>query len=121
MRRVAGLGCRKGVPLAALREVLARAVGDGAVDALATLESRALALRPLAQALGLPVIALPPGAIAGIATPTQSPRILALHATGCVAEATALAALGPGARIVTPRLVSADGSATAAIASLEAV
>jgi cobalt-precorrin 5A hydrolase len=119
MRRVAGLGCREGAPLAALREALAEAAGDQPVDALATLSGREAMVRPLAHSTGLPLIVLAPEAIAGLATPTQSPRIAALYATGCVAEATALAALGPGARIAVSRRVSPDGSATAAIAILE--
>lgn len=120
MRRVAGIGCREGASLAALLEILARAAGDEPVEALVTLTAREAVLRPLAAATGLPLIAIAPLAIAGLATPTSSPRIHALFATGCVAEAVALAAIGPGARIVTPRQTSMDGSATAAIAVREA-
>lgn len=110
--RVAGLGCRAEAPLASLREVLARVAP---VDALATLAERAQlpALRALASESGLPLIAIE--AIAGIATPTQSPRILARFGTGSVAEAVALAAL-PGGHIAIPRLTSTDGMATAALA-----
>ncbi|QRZ13323.1 cobalamin biosynthesis protein [Paracoccus methylovorus] len=110
--RVAGIGFRRTASLASLAEALARA---GRADALAT--SRAKAQAPVIQALaaqtGLPLIAVEVG---GIATPTQSPRILALHGTGSLAEAAAIAALGPGARIVTTRITSQDRMATAAIA-----
>ena len=119
MRRVAGLGCRAGASLAALQEALARATGGEPVDALATLAPRVPVLRALAEATGLPLIAIAPEAIAGLVTPTQSPRIAALLATGCVAEAVALCAIGSGARILTPRQTSSDGSATAAIAMRE--
>lgn len=118
MKRVAGLGCRESASLAALREVLARTAGEEPLDALATVQAREPQVRPLARAMDLPLIVLGPEAIAGVATPTHSPRIAALYATGCVAEATALAALGAGASIAIPRHTSTDGSATAAIAHL---
>ncbi|GLK62776.1 precorrin methylase [Paracoccus kondratievae] len=110
--RVAGIGFRKAATLAALREALTRA---GPAEALATTPAKAQAapIRALAAETGLPLIAVE---VAGIATPTQSPRILARHGTGSLAEAAALAALGPGARIIAPRVISQDGTATAAIA-----
>ncbi|HRO16470.1 MAG TPA: hypothetical protein PLL33_15800, partial [Paracoccus sp. (in: a-proteobacteria)] len=43
----------------------------------------------------------------------------AAHGTGSVAEAVALAAAGPGARITTRRVVSPDRSATCAIAQAD--
>jgi cobalt-precorrin 5A hydrolase len=39
-----------------------------------------------------------------------------MFGTGSIAEASALVAAGPGARLRGPRAVSADGTATAAIA-----
>jgi cobalt-precorrin 5A hydrolase len=90
------------------------------VDALATLAGRAEVLRPLAEALNLPLIAMAREDIAGIATPTHSPRIAETFGTGCVAEALALAAIGPGGAITATRQISADGTATAAIASKNA-
>lgn len=120
MRRVAGLGARADASLAALHEVLDMAQGNTPVDALATLAQRAdmPAMQELASDTGLPLIAIAPEAIAELVTPTQSPRILASFATGCVAEAVALAALGTDAQITTPRQTSRDGTATAAIATL---
>ena len=110
--RVAGLGFRAGAPLTSLAEALDLA---GPADALATIPGRAAApaILALARARGLPLMAVE---VAGIATPTQSPRVMALYGTGSLAEAAALAALGPGARIVTPRVTSQDRMATAAIA-----
>ena len=67
-------------------------------------------------ALGLPVVAVADAALRGQATLTQSGRVQALKGAGSVAEAAALAAAGPGARLRGPRAVSADGTATAAIA-----
>lgn len=116
IRCVAGLGCRANVTLDALREALP--LHDHTIEALATLAERATlpALRNLAQETGLPLIAIQRDTIAGIATPTQSPRILASFGTGSVAEAVALAALGAPGHIAVTRRTSTDGSASAAIA-----
>lgn len=110
--RVAGLGFRSDAPVESLAEALARA---GQADALATApnKARAAAIRALAARLNLPLLAVE---VAGIATPTQSPRVAALYGTGSLAEAAALAALAPGARIVAARVTSQDGMATCAIA-----
>src|SRR5690606_5238640 len=108
--RVAGIGCRADAPLAALQAALDAAEAQaGPVDALATIAARGPHLAPLAGLRALPLHLV---AVEGIATPTQSPRILALHGTGSVAEAAALAAAGPGARIVAVRHVSPCGQAT---------
>jgi len=115
--RVAGLGFRGAAPLAALTEALEAAldVAGPGLDALATLPHKADApvLRALAAQTGLPVRAV---GVAGVQTATRSSRIAAQFGTGSVAEAAALAAAGPGARLVAGRVVSADGMATAAIA-----
>ncbi len=57
-----------------------------------------------------------PGALAAQPVLTRSERVAERFGTGSVAEAAALAAAGPGARLVAPRVVSTDGMATAAIA-----
>lgn len=107
--RVAGLGFRRDTAPAALAAAVA-AVGP--VDALATLKDKALAL---GQALpGRRVIGV---AVAGVATPTQSARVLGLKGTGSVAEAAALVAAGRAARLVAPRRVI--GGVTVAVAEGE--
>lgn len=119
MIRAAGLGFRSGATLAALREALARAEAlSGPASLLATLPAKAAdpALAALAAERGLPIRA---AKVAGIATPTRSPRIEAMHGTGSVAEAAALAAAGPGARIAVARLSSSDAMATCAIAEAQ--
>lgn len=113
---VAGFGFRAGVTLESLRDALARAGGPQGVTHLATLAGKAPGLEPLALALDLPLVMLPPEAVQGQPTPTRSDRVEALFATGSVAEAVALVAAGPGARLRGPRAVSADGTATVAIA-----
>jgi cobalt-precorrin 5A hydrolase len=113
---VAGFGFRSGTTLAALQDALQRAGGAEGLTHLATLAAKAEALAALGRELDLPVIALDATALRGQSTLTHSDRVEALFGTGSVAEAAALAAAGKGARLRGPRVVSADGSATAAIA-----
>ncbi|WP_164871386.1 MULTISPECIES: cobalamin biosynthesis protein [Paracoccus] len=109
--RIAGIGCRPGTPLPALLAALEAA---GGADALATIPERAPELRPLAHARDLPLHLV---AVAGIATPTQSVRILAAFDTGSVAEAAAIAAsLDGGGRLTHPRRTF--GPVTIAIAEV---
>ena len=113
---VAGFGFRSETTLAALQDALARAGGPEGVTHLATLAAKAPGLEPLGRSLDLPILALPPEALRDQPTLTLSARVQALHGTGSIAEAAALAAGGPGARLRGPRAVSSDGTATAAIA-----
>ena len=106
---VAGFGFRSGATLAALQDALARAGGPDEVTHLATVAGKAGGLALLAKVLGLPVLQAQP-------VLTHSERVDALFGTGSVAEAAALSAAGPGARLWGPRVVSANGQATAAIA-----
>jgi cobalt-precorrin 5A hydrolase len=113
---VAGFGFRSGASLAALQDALAGAGGADGVTHLATLAEKVEGLVPLAAALGLPVVGVTDAALRVQVTLTQSGRVQALKGAGSVAEGAALAAAGPGARLRGPRAVSADGTATAAIA-----
>lgn len=127
--RVIGFGLRPSASRDALEHVLASALDkigfrerlSAVPDALATLSKRAdhPAFQALAQAHGLPVIAVEETAVAGIKTHTHSARIEALFGTGSIAEATALLAAGDGARIIVSRIVSPDGTASAAVAETE--
>jgi cobalt-precorrin 5A hydrolase len=114
--RVAGLGFRGAATFESLSDALERAGGN--VEALATAEVKAgqPAVRSLAAALGLPLLAISRARMAAEETLTRSPRVEERFGTGSVAEAAALAAAGPGARLTGPRVVSGDGLATAAIA-----
>ena len=113
---VAGFGFRAGASLSALQDALAKAGGAQGVTHLATLSSKAEGLRPLAEALNLPVLALGQERLRGVQTLTRSERVEAMFGTGSVAEAVALVTAGKEARLRGPREVSADGTATAAIA-----
>lgn len=116
--RVAGLGFRDAANVASLRDALARAGGADGLVALATAEAKCSApcLRELATELALPIRGVEPAALSAAETITRSQRVAALFDTGSVAEAAALAAAGPSARLLAPRVVSSDGMATAAIA-----
>ncbi len=131
---VAGLGFRAGASAddlqAALDAALAAAPGAGStgrgadkhvLDALATAaqKARAPALTELAEALGLPVIAIAPEVLAAQDVPSHSPRVAARFGAGSLAEAAALAGAGTGARLWAPRAVAPGGRAVAAIAEGE--
>lgn len=114
---VAGFGFRADAGLVSLRAALALAQrGQPPVTLLATAEDKLPALSPLAKALGLPLVGLAPEVLAEVATPTRSAASLKARGTGSVAESSALAAAGPGARLLSPRQISPDRLATCAIA-----
>lgn len=116
--RIAGFGFRTNATVDSLRDALYAAGGSAGVAALATAAAKADAapLRALAAEFGLPVQAIPPEELASVPTLTASVRVTERYGVGSVAEAAALAAAGPGARLLAPRAVSRDGMATAAIA-----
>jgi cobalt-precorrin 5A hydrolase len=116
--KVAGLGFRRDVTLASLREALLAAGGAEGLAAIATVSDKADAevLKQLAREYGVPIKAVSADMLAGIDTPTQSRLIAEKFGTGSVAEAAALAAAGPRARLIATRVVSQDRTATAAIA-----
>jgi cobalt-precorrin 5A hydrolase len=116
--RVAGLGFRQGVKVAALREVLDAAGGHHGLAALATIGDKAAAgaLVSLADELSLPIRTVSAADLTGVETSTRSERIVANFGVGSVAEAVALVAAGRNARLIRSRVVSQDRTATAAIA-----
>ncbi|MET4385546.1 cobalt-precorrin 5A hydrolase [Bradyrhizobium sp. F1.4.3] len=116
--KVAGFGFKRDVTLASLREALLAAGGPEGLVAMATVSDKAdaEALKLLARECGVPIKAVSSDVLAGILTPTRSKLITEKFGTGSVAEAAALAAAGPGARLISTRVVSQDRTATAAIA-----
>ncbi len=120
---VAGIGCRAAVDAASVREAVAAALretGRGAAEIalLATVPAKAEepGLVAAATALGLELLAVPEDALRAAAPRclTDSPRVRSVAGLPSVAEAAALAAAGPGARLLAPR--SAAGGATCALA-----
>lgn len=111
---VAGFGFSTRATPASLRDALA-ATG-GAPDALATAADKAAQLAPLAAELGLPLTPISAEDLTAQTTLTHSAASHSARATGSVAEAAALAAAGPGARLLAPRALSSDRLATCALA-----
>ena len=115
---VAGFGFRAGASVDSLRDALARAAADHAPDCLATAADKvqAPAFQQLVAETGLPFHAIGAADLAAMKTLTQSAAAQASHRTGSVAEAAALAATGPGARLIAPRIISTNRQATCALA-----
>jgi cobalt-precorrin 5A hydrolase len=120
---VAGVGCRKGVLAADIKAAIVAACAETGV-AISTLRliatSAAKGGEPgvvaAASAMGVPLVVIPPAdlATAGTRATTRSERVIALVGVASVAEAAALAAGGPAARLIAPRI--AVGPATCALA-----
>ena len=114
---VAGFGFRADATLASLQDALASALyGQPQVTRLATPRDKAPLVERLAEAMDLLLVAIDPDALCAAQTATKSAFSLKIRQTGSVAEACALAAAGPGARLLTPRHISHDRMATCAIA-----
>ncbi len=115
---VAGFGFRKHATAESLSDAYALVADAYQVSAIATLSDKAdiAPFRTLARSLALPVCRVSEEDASKIETRTNSAFSLAERQTGSVAEATALAAAGPGAELVHARVISADGMATCALA-----
>ena len=116
---VAGFGFRQGATLASLESALGLAQGQAQsvrIAMLAAPEDKCALVAELAARLGLPVLGIVPQALEAAETATLSAASLAARRTGSVAEACALAATGPYARLLAARIVSSDRMATCAIA-----
>jgi cobalt-precorrin 5A hydrolase len=120
---VAGVGFRQGVDADEILALVARALGEVSVAtenlaqfATAAARSTEPGLVEAARRLGLPVSAVSINALAATAPAlrTGSERVRALYGVGSVAEAAALACVGPQGELLAPRIASAR--ATCAIA-----
>lgn len=114
---VAGFGFRSGAGISSLRAALVAAQeGHPPVTHLATVRSKLAQLVPLADELGLQLTGVEREALVASRTISRSAASLAAHGSGSVAEASALAVVGPGAYLFGPRHISPDRMATCAIA-----
>jgi cobalt-precorrin 5A hydrolase len=120
---IAGVGCRKGAGAAEIEAAIAAALDRAGLPAnalslIATSAAKAgePGIAAAASSLGVPLVLVPQGDLetAGHRTITTSERVVALTAVPSLAEAAALAAGGPAARLMAPRV--AVGSATCALA-----
>ena len=114
---VVGIGASSGAPAGAAADLLTSALaGAGlsghAVGVVATIDRRAG--DAVVTALGRPVRSFPAAALAGVAVPNPSDVVAAGVGTPSVAEAAALLAAGPGARLVVEKRKGAE--ATVAVA-----
>jgi cobalt-precorrin 5A hydrolase len=120
---VAGVGCRRGTAAAHIEAAIAAALahaglGIAAVRLIATSAAKGgeAGIVSAAASIGVPLVTVAQDdlAAAGGRIATRSERVLALAGVPSVAEAAALAAGGPGARLLAPRI--ALGPATCALA-----
>jgi cobalamin biosynthesis protein CbiG len=124
---IAGIGCRRGAAAADIEAVILAALaraGIAAADLVAIATSDAkrgeTGIVAAAAAFGLAIKPVADAALkcAAARTATRSDRVLALVGVPSLAEAAALAAAGPGSRLIAPRI--AIGAATCALAASEA-
>jgi cobalt-precorrin 5A hydrolase/cobalt-precorrin 5A hydrolase/precorrin-3B C17-methyltransferase len=117
-RLVIGAGCSRGCPPEELADLVEATLAgiSGRVVAVATIDGRAEepCVLALAGARGVPVRAHPAAALAEVPVPTPSAVVARHVGTASVAEAAALLAAGPGARLAVAKRRSAH--ATCAIA-----
>jgi len=120
----AGFGLRAGATLDSLLDALTQAQeaparGPGHdVTVIAAPQDKYghPALLALSAQLNLPLTPISDADLRRTETPTQAPRVIEKRGTGSVAEASALVAAGPSARLLTGRVISTDRMATCAIA-----
>jgi cobalt-precorrin 5A hydrolase len=121
---VAGIGCRRGTPAAAIAAVIDAALARAgmAKDALDIIAAPAAkgdepGITATASALGVALVLVPSSELetAGDRAVTRSQRVVALMGVPSVAEAAALAAAGATARLLVSRI--AIGPATCALAT----
>ncbi|MEL7515385.1 MAG: cobalamin biosynthesis protein [Pseudomonadota bacterium] len=117
---VAGFGFRTSVTRSSLADAYAKARGraHGSASVFATAADKATtpAFQRLASDERATVTPVAAGDLIAQPTITQSEPAKTARGTGSVAEAAALAAAGPQARLLAPRAVSDDGKATCALA-----
>jgi cobalt-precorrin 5A hydrolase len=123
---VAGIGCRKGTSTAGIEAVIAAALEQAgfAQDRLGAIATPAdkgeeSGIAAVALLYGLPLLFVPQPDLEAAAArcESRSDRVLALKGVPSVAEAAALAAGGPDAKLVLSRI--ALGPATCALAETD--
>jgi len=120
---VAGVGCRAGASAGEIEAAIAAALdraglANEALALIATAPAKAFepGIAAAASARGRKLVVVPQTALeaAGARTVTRSERVAALVGVPSLAEAAALAAGGPQARLLAPRV--AVGPVTCALA-----
>lgn len=121
---VAGVGCRRGTTAEEIDAAIDAALSEAgetpdAVSLIATSDGKGseTGIIEAAARRGLQLVLVKPAALeaAGPRTQSSSPRVKELFGVPSVAEAAALAAAGPEAALLVPRVIV--GAATCALAS----
>jgi cobalt-precorrin 5A hydrolase len=118
---VAGIGFRHATAADEILALVAQALATQPrpLGRLATAADRAdePAIRDVAAALGVPLIAVAAEALVAVDARivTRSARLMATRGVGSVAEAAALAGAGPGATLILPRIASAGATCALAL------
>ncbi len=124
---VAGIGCRKGASQAEVEAAIDDALTQakqarGVLRLIATSDGKANepGIVAAAEARGVPLVRVTPADLeaTGSRTQSSSPRVKELFGVPSVAEAAALAAGGPKAKLILPRITV--GPVTCALADTEA-
>ena len=111
---IAGVGCRRGASASEVKAAIsaalaARKLGLDALGLIATAQAKAdeTGIIDAATALGARLVLLSQTALAqaGVGVVTKSERVQELIGVPSIAEAAALAAGGPDARLLAPRIV----------------
>ncbi len=122
-RVVVGVGCSQGASADDVRAVVAEAVaateaaGADQPVALATIDRRADHPAVTAASDGVPVVAFPASLLAAVDVPNPSGAVDDAVGTPSVAEAAALLAAGPGARLVVEKRRGPAATAAVAVGS----
>ena len=120
---VAGIGCKVGASAREIEAAIGAALSqagleNSALGLIATSSGKAdepgIAAAATGRGLKVTIVDQTDLEIAGAHTVTRSARVLAVAGVPSVSEAAALAAAGPGARLIAPRV--AVGPATCALA-----
>jgi cobalt-precorrin 5A hydrolase len=124
-RFVLGVGCESGAPADQLRALVERALREAGIEprevaAIASIDTRRdeVAIVAAAESLGVPVHFFDAITLERETPKLKNPSQMVFSRLGChgVAEAAALAAAGPEAELVLPKIKSA--LATAAVAQI---
>jgi cobalt-precorrin 5A hydrolase len=123
---VAGIGCRRGTTAQEIDAAIDAALAEAgrtreALDSIATSDGKGseAGIIEAAAGRGVRLVLVKPAELeaAGPRTQSSSPRVKELFGVPSVAEAAALAAAGPQATLLVPRIVV--GPATCAIAATD--
>ena len=118
-RLAVGVGCSRAATPADVGAVIAEAVAaaDGGVPAVVATIDRRVGHPAVAALPAVPLVGFPPGLLASVDVPHPSDVVREAVGTPSVAEAAALLAAGPGARLVAGKRRGATATAAVAVAA----